>query len=1008
MLGRLGRLFGPERQPSLEEALLRAADEVWEVAAKSRGEHYPPFEHPWAGSGEGRVALEVDRERRVAESFRRLLASWPEPELTRRATEMYFDSREWHDRYAWNHLRPETTRWLLPAQGRIVDYLLHRWVATHPPADLVARLRDRLHDLYRDPRAGPPTPYGGDYPYPPTMRACLELLRGLESAEATALVHDLLRGAFAEATKPDAPVGHSAFAQDFNRAAPWMLTRAWRAGLLDEALLEGIFRRQIHVLAMATRGLRYHGASNAFYEELGPEPGETVRRLTEVIVRRWAESLDSTNARLVSEVDRLEGNWSLLRAGRYVEELKLKSLPTNDYSHRGEVPAAVTRLMSGTRVAEEDEATVRALRSFQESTLLLALPIALHHQDLICRALDWDGAVEFVQLARRIARCEDADVSSDANARNSPDPTNGVVDAREVRASRARMGPKRFATLLKALGAFPTNSRNTLYLVEAAIGANRKKVIEGFGKRSQPAVRALGLLPFGDDADGSAAGDAAAMKGEQADEVLRRYVALRQFAKEAAKFGMQRQTNERAAAAAGLANLALNAGYADATRLEWAMEDLLGAELGASGREWPIDERYAVELAVGADGPDLTAYKDGVPLKSLPDAVKKHPDYEAMKEAKAELRAQARRYRTALDDAMCRGESLASGELAVLARNPAARRMLGALVFLDDADATGLFDPEAGELVDLAGARRPVAGSVRIAHPRDLYHAGLLADWQRELVRRRVVQPFKQVFRELYVVTPAEDETRVFSRRFAGQVVGSAQAARLLQAEGWDCVGEDYPRKVFGREGLAAHLSFVEGYHYMSEVESLVVDEVYFLPASGPRWWSESNDVRVALSEVPPVVFSEVMRDVDLVVSVAQYTPDPAEAVAAAAAAHHGRMPYQPSAEMIERRGDLVRELAADLGLGNVAVGGSFVRINGKLASYRLHLGSATIHIEPGAYLCVVPARWGQKHDRLFLPFDAEDLKTSEVVSKVLLLADDARIKDESILSQIRSRAAGQ
>jgi hypothetical protein len=89
-------------------------------------------------------------------------------------------------------------------------------------------------------------------------------------------------------------------------------------------------------------------------------------------------------------------------------------------------------------------------------------------------------------------------------------------------------------------------------------------------------------------------------------------------------------------------------------------------------------------------------------------------------------------------------------------------------------------------------------------------------------------------------------------------------------------------------------------------------------------------------------------------------------------------------------------------------VSGHFARIKGKLASYRLHLGSAAIHVEPGAYLCVVPARWGQKHEKLFLPFDAEDLKTSEVVSKVLLLAEDERIKDESILSQIRRHTAGR
>jgi hypothetical protein len=53
----------------------------------------------------------------------------------------------------------------------------------------------------------------------------------------------------------------------------------------------------------------------------------------------------------------------------------------------------------------------------------------------------------------------------------------------------------------------------------------------------------------------------------------------------------------------------------------------------------------------------------------------------------------------------------------------------------------------------------------------------------------------------------------------------------------------------------------------------------------------------------------------------------------------------------------------------------------------------------------VVPDRWGKRHAKLFLPFaDEHDLKTAEVISKVLLLLNDDRIRDESILGQIRAR----
>jgi hypothetical protein len=52
-----------------------------------------------------------------------------------------------------------------------------------------------------------------------------------------------------------------------------------------------------------------------------------------------------------------------------------------------------------------------------------------------------------------------------------------------------------------------------------------------------------------------------------------------------------------------------------------------------------------------------------------------------------------------------------------------------------------------------------------------------------------------------------------------------------------------------------------------------------------------------------------------------------------------------------------------------VRVDGHYAYIDGKLAKYRVHLGSAVIHIEPGNYLCIVPDRWGKKHESLFLPF---------------------------------------
>ncbi len=77
--------------------------------------------------------------------------------------------------------------------------------------------------------------------------------------------------------------------------------------------------------------------------------------------------------------------------------------------------------------------------------------------------------------------------------------------------------------------------------------------------------------------------------------------------------------------------------------------------------------------------------------------------------------------------------------------------------------------------------------------------------------------------------------------------------------------------------------------------------------------------------------------------------------------------------------------------------------VAGDLRTYRIHLGSANILMEPdGSYLCIVPAR-ASSDGKVFLPF--EDDRLSLILSKAFLLATDTKITDESILMQIKRGA---
>ena len=76
--------------------------------------------------------------------------------------------------------------------------------------------------------------------------------------------------------------------------------------------------------------------------------------------------------------------------------------------------------------------------------------------------------------------------------------------------------------------------------------------------------------------------------------------------------------------------------------------------------------------------------------------------------------------------------------------------------------------------------------------------------------------------------------------------------------------------------------------------------------------------------------------------------------------------------------------------------------VRGDLRTYRIHLRSGHVMMEPNQqYLCIVADRSsGARRPRLYLPFEG-DTVLSMILSKAFLLAEDRKIEDPTILSQI-------
>lgn len=501
---------------------------------------------------------------------------------------------------------------------------------------------------------------------------------------------------------------------------------------------------------------------------------------------------------------------------------------------------------------------------------------------------------------------------------------------------------------------------------EAMIGeTDRTALIQRIQeKRHQDSLRALGLLPL---ANGK----------KRATDLLERYQIIQEFLRTSRKFGSQRQASEKLAVRISLDNLARTAGYPDPQRLEWAMEGAAIADLAAGSVSVTLDS-VTVNLSITVEGkPMITVLKNEKLLKSVPAKLRKNPEIKALQDRKREITQQSRRIRQSLEQSMCRGDVFTGAELKQLLTHPLLNPVLQQLVFIDlESDIAGF--PQGQALKGLETQTLiPDSIKLRIAHPMDLAARDDWHLWQQDCFASGLVQPFKQVFRELYVLTAAEQQGQgPGSCRYSGHQVNPRQSLALLGQRGWVTHPEEGIRRTFHDENIMAWLEFEEGWYTPTEVEGFTLDQVCFCDRASYK--------PIELSSVPPRLFSEVMRDLDLLVSVA----------------HQGGVDPEASASTVDMRASLLRETSRLLKLDNIQLQNSHAFIEGGLGSYSLHLGSAMVHRQPGGAICIVPVH-SQHRGRLFLPFADDDPKTAEVISKAIMLAKDKEIKDPTILEQI-------
>lgn len=295
---------------------------------------------------------------------------------------------------------------------------------------------------------------------------------------------------------------------------------------------------------------------------------------------------------------------------------------------------------------------------------------------------------------------------------------------------------------------------------------------------------------------------------------------------------------------------------------------------------------------------------------------------------------------------------------------------------------------------------------VRLWHPIRSTVQQVLA-WRAWLERHQVTQPFKQAHREIYVLTDAETQTASYSNRFAAHILRQHQFAALAQARGWTYRlqgafdSHNTPTLRLPQHDLRVEY-WVEPINEHQMTESGIFTHV---STDQLRFFQLNSVVPMNLVDVDPLLFTEIMRHIDLFVGVASVGNDPQwqDAGSDRLGRYWHSYCFGELAESAKTRKAVLERLIPRL---NIAERCSFVDrflvVRGDLHTYKIHLGSGNILFGGNdQYLCIVPDRGVGARDHLFLPFEG-DATLSIIISKAFLLAEDGKIKDPSITRQIR------
>ena len=473
---------------------------------------------------------------------------------------------------------------------------------------------------------------------------------------------------------------------------------------------------------------------------------------------------------------------------------------------------------------------------------------------------------------------------------------------------------------------------------------------------------------------------------------------------------------------------------------ELSVPDYGMEEVGIRREEF---DGYTFELKVnGSEVEQVWRREDAKIVKSVPKAIRdKYPDeLKAIQQVVKDIRKMLPAQRDRIDNlflAQKRWDYNVWYERYIehLLVGTIARRLIWKFS-RDDRAASGIWHE--GGFVERDG--RPLDWLdydtiIELWHPINV-ELDVVLEWREWLRTREVQQPFKQAHREVYILTEAELNTNVYSNRYAAHILRQHQFNALCAARGWKnslrlMVDDYFPpaTKTLPQWNLRVEY-WIEGIgdNYGTDTNEtgtylyVTTDQVRFYPinarqnaahASGGGYqtvqWNRGGEGEpLPLEDIPPLVFSEIMRDVDMFVGVASLGNDPNWLDGGSEVRYRDywhSYSFGDLTESAKTRKQVLEMVVPRLKIArHCKLTDKFLVVRGDIRTYKIHLGSGNILMEPNdQYLCIVPARGagGMAKDRVFLPFEG-DQTLAVILSKALMLAEDKKISDPTITRQLK------